>query len=73
MNDAAVLYYTNMTDVQTSLAKLRMRVLKRKENVETLRQMLLERALEKEGIDIPEFGNIDSSESDTDEEIETDL
>ena len=73
MNDAAVLYYTNMSDVQTSLAKQGMRVLKRKENVETLRQMLLERALEKEGIDIPEFGNIDSSESDTDEEIETDL
>jgi translation elongation factor P/translation initiation factor 5A len=73
MNDAAVFYYTNMSDVQTSLAKQRMRVLKRKENVETLRQMLLERALQKEGVDIPDFGNIDSSESDTDEDIETDV
>lgn len=73
MNDAAVSYYTKMSDVQTALAKQRMRVLKRKENVEILRQMLLERALQKEGVDIPEFGNIESSESDTDEDIETDV
>ena len=74
MNEAAVFYYTNMSAVQTSLAKQRMRVLKRKENVETLKQMLLERALQKEGVDIPDFGDIDSSESDTDEDnIETDM
>ena len=73
MNDAAVSYYTNMSNVQTALAKQRMKVLKRKENVEILRQMLLERALEKEGVEIPEFENIDSSESDSDEDIETEV
>ena len=73
MNDEAVNYYNSMLKIQTALANQRKKVLKRKENVEILKQALLERSLQKEGVDIPEFENSDSSDSDVDDNDNIDL
>ena len=67
MNDEASNYYSSMLKLQTKLTKRKMKFYKRKENVEILKQKLLEAAAVKEGLSIPAMSledSLDSTETD---------
>ena len=63
MNDEAANYYSSMLKIQTKLMKQKVKFYKRKENVEILKQNILEAALVKESLSIPEMNHGESSDT----------
>ena len=63
MNDEAANYYSSLLKIQTKLIKKKVKFYKRKENVEILKQNLLEAALVKEGLRLPVMNHVESSDT----------
>ena len=63
MNDEAVNYYSSLSRIQTKLMKQKVKFYKRKENVEILKQKLLEASIIKEGLSIPVMNRVESSDT----------
>ena len=66
MNDEAGNYYSTMLEIQKPLFAQKMKILKRKERVEILKEMILKKTLLKEGGEIPEWMDDDQSEDSSD-------